>query len=406
MNGAKTIIKKELYRVFSDKKLIFSLFILPAVIVIGIYALMGQMINMMVDDQEAHTAVVYIQNLPEGVDGLDVYKEYAATAQITVIDAAADTTEIKADILNGDADLLVVFDKDFIEKTTSYSKQGDAVAGVELFYNTTGNYSSLAASNFSSTVLAGLQGQILYNRFGNMELLNAFNISETYIVNEDKANGEFLAMLLPYFITMMLFAGAMSLGVDAIAGEKERGTMASMLLTPIKRSEIVMGKLVSLGILSGISAIVYAVAMIVAMPLMSGVFGSDTSSLTNVHFNALQVVELIVIMLVMVYLYVALIALVSVLAKSVKEAGTYVSPLYILVIAGGLITMYQGGMEKSLQSFAIPIYGNALAIQNIMTNELTLAQFGMSVGGTLVLALLLTAGLTKAFNSEKIMFNA
>ena len=52
--------------------------------------------------------------------------------------------------------------------------------------------------------------------------------------------------MLPYFITILLFAGAMGLGVDMITGEKERGTMASLLVTPVKRSSIVLGKVFAL----------------------------------------------------------------------------------------------------------------------------------------------------------------
>ena len=64
----------------------------------------------------------------------------------------------------------------------------------------------------------------------------------------------------------MLFAGAMSLGVDAIT-EKGEGTLSSMLVAPI-RSEIVFGKLISLAILSGISATVYAISIVIAMPCL------------------------------------------------------------------------------------------------------------------------------------------
>ena len=96
------------------------------------------------------------------------------------------------------------------------------------------------------------------------------------------------------------------------------------------------------------------------------------------------------IMVVMVYLYVAVVAFVSVIAKSSKEATSYVSPIYIVVMLCGLMTMYSGGTEKALGTFAVPIYGNAGAIKNLMTNELTMEQFLLSVGGTLVCGIIFT----------------
>ena len=64
MKNAGIIIKKELNRVFGDKKLIFSLFLLPAVMVIGIYSLIGQLAGSMSKDIETHIPVVYLQNAP------------------------------------------------------------------------------------------------------------------------------------------------------------------------------------------------------------------------------------------------------------------------------------------------------------------------------------------------------
>lgn len=406
MNGVKAIIAKELRRVFFDKKMVFSLFILPAILVIGVYALMGQMLTSLQEDVEEHVAVVYLQNAPQEVKTIVGATGYDKMTELTYLEADAPVTEIESGIQMGAVDLLVVFEDNFIETIRSYQQAGDTLPKLLVCYNTTGNYSATAANNFGNIILSTLETQMLTERFGNLELLTVFQTETKIIVDEDKANGEYIAMMLPYLITFMLFAGAMSLGVDAIAGEKERGTMASMLLSPIKRQEIVFGKLGSLAILSGVSAVVYASSMLAAMPMMGGVLGAGEDAELTVKFSALQVVQLLVLMIIMVYLYVALVAFLAVIAKSSKEANTYVSPVYIVVMLCGMLTMFSGGKEKALGSFAIPVYGNALAIQNMLTNELTMEQFLFSAGGTLACGILLTVLLTKAFNSEKIMFNA
>lgn len=406
MNGVKAIIAKELRRVFFDKKMVFSLFVLPAILVIGIYFLIGQLVSGMLDDVEEHKAVVYVQNAPQEVKAIIAATEYDKSVDLSYLEVGASVTEVEADILSGEADILVIFENQFMENARNYAKAGDKMPKLTVCYNTTGNYSSAAANAFNDTILSVLETQMLTERFGNLELLTVFQTEAKIIVDEDKANGEFIAMLLPYFITFMLFVGAMSLGVDAIAGEKERGTMASMLLSPIKRQEIVLGKLASLAILSAISAIVYAGSMLVAMPMMTDSFAPGEEIPISVNFSVLQIVQLFVIMIVMVYLYVAVVAFVAVIAKSSKEATSYVSPIYIVVMLCGLMTLYSGGTEKSLGTFAVPVYGNALAIQNLLTNDLTMEQFMLSVGGTLFFGIVFTVLLTKAFNSEKVMFNA
>ena len=114
---------------------------------------------------------------------------------------------------------------------------------------------------------------------------------------------------------------------------------------------------------------------------------------------------LLVIMIVVVYLYVSVVALVAVLARTSKEANTYVMPAYIVVMLGSIMT-YAGSGDSKLINFFIPIYNSAVSIQNLLMGELTLAQFGATVATVVALAAFITFLITKAFNSEKIMFNA
>ena len=408
MGKSKIIMKKELTRVFGDKKLVFSLFLLPALLVIGIYFLMGQMMDSMSQDIEQHIAKVYVVNAPDTVKWLVEETQYVQTADITWFDTLEieQSKRIEEEILNGTTELMVCFEDGFEEKVATYQQQGDIIPHITVYYNTTGNYSAPAKSNFEMLVLQPYETMLLAERLGNLELLTVYQEETVVIVDEDKAGGEFLAMMLPYLITMLLFAGAMSLCVDAITGEKERGTMASMLLTPMKRSELVVGKLVALSILSSISAIVYAVAMIVAMPMMMSSITGEADMEISVSFSFSQMIQLVIIMVTLVYLYVAIVSVVSVIAKNTKEASTYVSPLYMLVLVLGMVTMFQGGQEKADILFAVPVYGSALAIQSLMTNELSWLQFGFTVAGTVLVAVIITFFITRAFHSEKIMFNA
>lgn len=407
MNGTKNIIKKELTRVFTDKKLIFSLFILPAVMIVGMYSLMGTLMNNMFNDIQAHVPSVYIQGAPH--DFSQFLESTGFEAELVYMKHSEDTQEIKDGILEGTKDLLVVFEEGFEDKVATYQVAGDPIPEVKTYYNSAEDYSTAARENFVSTVLHTYQQNILSDRLGNMEQLLVFYIDKdpetSKIVNEKKEDGRLFGMLLPFLINIMLFAGAMGLGVDAITGEKERGTLSSMLVSPISRGEIVFGKLISLAILSSISAAVYAVSIVVAMPLLyKGVTQGAIGSM-GLQFTIPEIIQLLVIMLVVVYLYVSLVALVAVMAKTSKEANTYVMPVYIVVMLGSIMT-YSGTGDTKLLNFFIPIYNSAVSIQNLLMGELTMAQFGATVGTVLLLAVIVTSLITKAFNSEKVMFNA
>ena len=409
MKGAGIIIRKELKRVFSDRKLVFSLFILPAILMIGIYSLMGNLIKSMESDITEHISEVYVVNADDGFKQTAKNIQYEQGANVHYLsdsEYAAQKADLEEKMLNADIQLIVVFDKGFESTVSAYTKAGDAIPQVNVYYNSAENYSTQAYSVFSG-LLSDYRTNLLAQRLGDLEQLNVFTQNDQLIVKEAKANNRFISMMLPYLITMLLFAGAMSVGVDAIAGEKERGTLASMLLSPVSRDAIVVGKLVSMAILSSLSAIVYAVSMIVAMSVMGSTMGDlAANGFGNVSFGPTQCLMLLAIMLVMVYLYVAIIGILAVLAKDVKTASTYISPVYIVVIIAGMLTMFNSGKAIPTARYAIPIYGNALAIADLCSNELTSVNFLASIGGTLILAIIITFAVGRAFNSEKIMFNA
>ena len=140
------------------------------------------------------------------------------------------------------------------------------------------------------------------------------------IKDEDKVNGKVLGMMLPYFITILLFAGAMGLGVDMITGEKERGTMASLLVTPVKRSSIVLGKVFALMALTGISSVIYVAAMVACMPIMAKTMGGNIGDGFKISMDVKQIIMLGALLIALSFLYSTLIALVSDFCK-INERG-------------------------------------------------------------------------------------
>ncbi len=406
MKDIRMIFKKEFDRVFKDRKLVFSLFILPAIIMVGLYSLIGNLASGINRDIKEHVSIVYMQNTPDDIKALISQTGYDKTADITFL--AKDATgidKIEADILEGNADLLVTFDDGFTDKIAKF-KNGDAVPGIKVGVNTAKDYSSQAYQNFTSYIANPYKEAIIANRIGGAEQLKVFDVNLNRIVNEDEENGQFLAMLIPYLITFLIFASAMSIVIDAIAGEKERGTMARLLLTPLKRRNLAIGKIIALAALSIISAIVYALSMVVAMPMMMKTVTGGAAVDFSIHISPAQILMLVVLLIMLAYLYVSLIAALSIRAKDVKTASSLVSPLYIVIMVAALTTMFTTSKTPADYVFMIPVYGTALSVQKIMTNSLEATQFLFSFLGNFVLAALCTFSVTKSFNSEKVMFNA
>ncbi|PKM52592.1 MAG: hypothetical protein CVV02_00205 [Firmicutes bacterium HGW-Firmicutes-7] len=401
------IISKELKRVFSDRRLVISTFVIPAISIYVLYSLMGNMMGNVLGDIERHTSIVYVSNAPQSFSNyFDTVKD---TYNMEVDFGDYDKNEFTERIRSGEVDLLVEFEDQFDAKVASYSDSNQSPE-IMTFSNPSEDYSNEAKNNFVFDILEGYEKEILTDRFGNINYVKAFDVDatnqESAILDEKKAAASGLGMIVPMILAIILFAGAMGIGMDTIAGEKERGTMATLLLTPIPRETIALGKVIGLGIVAIISAACSFGAIIASLPNMLSSFGGEGVGPIGLSFSILQYVQLFVIMITLVGIYVGLICLISVRARSVKEAGTYMAPIYMIIMIAAFSTMFSKSGGVALYKFAIPVYGSVTAIKEMFSFELSLMEFGVTSGVSIIVTAIIIKLITKTFNDEKVMFNA
>ena len=399
MREIKTIFEKEMARIFKEKKMVFSVFFLPVISMIGMIMLMGYLANNMTEDIQNHQTVVYMENESEAFRAFLDKQDFHMT--IEQISTPQERQEVEEAIRQGNADLLIEFPEQFDEKVAAYTS-GDAVPQVKTFFNPSEDYSD-DAQNTISMVLETYRQEMLEERLGDLDTIAVFTVNsdnEEMIVQDDqRASGKAIGTMLPYFVTLLLFAGAMGIGVDMVAGEKERGTMASLLMTPIKRSSIALGKVFALMSLSGLSAAISIVSMVICMPMMLNMDGGETMSMTLTLSQGLMLGGLVV---AVAFLYSTIIALVSVFAKDIKEATSYIMPVYMLVMVLGIMTMFQTGKTADV-AFFVPIYNTAVVMGGILAQETTVFQYAVTFGITMGISLLLIGLIVRAFKSEKVM---
>ena len=187
----------------------------------------------MENDVKSHAPIVYLQNAPEGVE--QYLKAYNEKMDLRTVD---DEQKVTEEIRDGSADLWIAFPQDFLEQIEVY-KTGDEIPQIKVYYNPSKSIRQAAYEGVAGGCLEVYRQALLSERVGDMQSLTVFTVNsdnpDMVIQDEQKAGGKALGMMLPYFVTILLFAGAMGLGTDMVAGEKERGTMASMLVAPIKK---------------------------------------------------------------------------------------------------------------------------------------------------------------------------
>lgn len=403
--GFKVIFSKELKRVFGDKKMVFSLFILPIILIAGIYGMMFFLVDKQKSSINEHVSEVFVQNMPDNFSEL---MSKHTECNINVIPAGESADTYKDKLLDGTYDLVVVFPENFYENF----KNADATStlpDIKTFYNPSEDNSGEARTRFTETYLEEYKQLLLNERFGSLNYAMVFSVdadNPDMIVQDDgKATGKILGTIIPYLITILIFGGAMGLGVDTIAGEKERGTIANLLISPIKRVDIIMGKIAALAIVSVLSAGVYVISFIGSAVVLSKKSGmGEMFNRLSLNFTSLQIVQFVVLLLGLVLLYVGIIGFVSLMAKNIKEAQSFIMPVYIIVMFAGMITMYSGDVTSG--SYMIPVYNTSAAFKGIFERTITMNQYLTSTIITYAFAGVMVCLMAKAMNSEKIMLNA
>ena len=397
MREIRLICKKELSRVLTDRKMLFSVFLLPAIIMVVVMNVMTSFSKNLENDVKSHAPIVYLQSAPEGVE--QYLKAYNEKMDLRTMD---DEQKVTEEIRDGSADLWIAFPQDFLEQIEVY-KTGDEIPQIKVYYNPSEEYSQAAYEGVAGGCLEVYRQALLSERVGDMQSLTVFTVNsdnpDMVIQDEQKAGGKALGMMLPYFVTILLFAGAMGLGTDMVAGEKERGTMASMLVAPIKRSSIVLGKVFALMIISGISSVVYVAVMVGFLPQMMGAYGSEGLGLS---LEVGQVLMMAFLLIAIAFLYSGIIVLISVFAKDTKEASSYIMPVYMLILILGIATMFT---TQNIENwyYAVPVFNTALALQGILTGDVSVMQYAVTLAETLILGMILITVIAKAFESEKVM---
>ncbi|MBR6222750.1 MAG: ABC transporter permease [Lachnospiraceae bacterium] len=427
MQTIKTIFFKELKRILSDKRMILSLYILPLFMWAIIFTASVFFLSVNEKDQKAHKAVVTIYNAPESFKHFLEEKvasdnEEKTNLTNTELDYKIGNEITEAEdqsIKDKQLDLVVVFEEEFDSKVALSYSEGEIISdiidipGIKLYYNPSSDYSSNAYTNLAG-IIDDYRKECQKERFGSVDVARVFSVESETIKDENKANGEMLGMALPYMITILLFAGVMSLGIDMIAGEKERGTLAPLLLAPINRTHIIIAKMAALLVLSFLSAMVYILSILLALPVIIGIYLNnpdlvDSAKTTNeisvsgsIHFEGWQVLSVALIIIVMLLLYVALVNLIAVFSKNVREGSNYVTPLYMLVMISGMSTIY-GSPNVNEVIYFIPFYGGLIAMKNILGQNISTFSIVASIGVHLILGISAIIIAARAFSSPKVL---
>ena len=220
-----------------------------------------------------------------------------------------------------------------------------------------------------------------------------------------------LAFVVPMLMLSFLLNGGMATALDSTAGEKERGTLESLLVTPVRRGEVVAGKLLATTLMSlatgffsllgflgtGLVTALLTRRNVVDAETMQAMGGQLTLTLGSLVAMAL------VVMSVALLISAVLVAL-SIYARSYKEAQTYVSPLSLLIVFPAVLLQFADFLKVGDWLYAVPLFGSMIAILDVVKGQITPGHTLAAVASNLLGTALLGWLAWRSFGREEVIF--
>ena len=387
-----TIIKKEFARFFGDRQLIFTAVIMPGLLIYLIYSLIGTGVNSMISDSENQQITLQVENMPESMS--EMLLSY--NSPVCKIELKSISDEDIKMLENKEVNALMIrFPADFDQQVENYySLETESIPNIEIYYNSANIASKMIYEKLYESIMS-------FERGYQINESSEEGPTEKYDVATDSIDSMIWSKILPMLIMMMLFSGVMAIAPSSIAGEKERGTIATLLVTPMKRNDLALGKIVSLSCIALLSGTSSFIGIALSLPNMIQTESAELG--LNYTFN--DYIALMFIIFASVLIMASAVSLLSALAKDVKNAGTMITPFMLVVMVCGLMPLMQESASENPAVYAIPFYNSIEAMTAVFAHKLHWGFVTITLGANSAFTAIATWALTKMFNSEKVMFS-
>jgi len=381
MNNTMYILKKELREVFPDKQSLAMMLIIPFMIplmLIGLSFLFDVKTDINISD---YNKIGIAYELSE------IENKLLAEMNFEIINQSE--KELNDKFLKEDIYLYLT------KKDNNYI----------INYDPSNEYSSYAASyveQYLNQYKLFLQSQLLASENVNSEeIFNVLKITENVL----EKNSFYTSYMLNFaflFIIMAIVISATYPATDATAGEKERGTLETLLTLPIKSRDIILGKLLSVTISSIITGILSLLLALISFRFANNKFSIYENSPLVLSFDA-TILSIFVIIFLALFVSGLCIAIAS-LSKSFKEAQSALTPLTFICFFPGMISFMIGFKTNAFYAI-IPFLNYSMIFTDISNGIINIFHIILMFISTIIYIIIVIFIITKQYKSEKILFS-
>lgn len=374
------ILKKELREVFRDKKSLAMMLIIPIfipLIMLGMSALFDMQTN---KDIEEYNKIGFAYDLS------DVEKQIAEQMNIEVINGTED--ELKTKYENGEINLYITQNANTYTINNDNSDNSSYAKGLmEEYFNAYKQY---------------LQQDYLQNQGVNPDAVFNIITVEENVFEEDNYFGNYIKNYAFLFIIMAITVSATYPATDTTAGEKERGTLETLLTFPIKSRDIIVGKFLSVSMSSIVTGLISFALAIVALFISKDMFTIYEG--VDIMYSMPSIIFAIVVIIAYSFFISGLCISIASTSKTFKEAQSALTPLTFISFFPSFIVFMVGVQTTPILSL-IPFLNYTMIFTDIAAGNINLVNIALMAVSTIVYIALIFTYIIKQYKSEKVLFS-
>lgn len=386
---------KELRDLLRDRRTLRSIVLVPLVIMPALVQVMTRTARSL---SATASAEVFVIQVLGGTDSPGTVAQLGADSKLRIAPATDDWRQLIADKKIRAAVRLP-------DQFESALKTG--TAGPVTIFTYEGEFRSGYAAAELEGFFRRLSDRVVQQRLADRglppALIKPFATHRENVAPAAKVAGNRVGGLVPYLIVMLCLTGALYPAIDLTAGEKERGTMETLLCSPLARTEIVLGKFLMVLTCSCASVVLACISMFLSFQLGGPKTASGAAALGLTHVDPAGMVGVLVMILPVAVLFSALLLTLGLWARNAREAMSYIGPLMFLVVVPAAVGLLPG-IDLNARYALVPILNLSLACHEMLTgvwhwHYLALIFASMSVYAAAALALAV-----RMFNREAVVF--
>ena len=421
----KTLVKKEMLDVFRDKKTVFIMLVIPIILYPLIFLGAMQLMTFISSSMEKNNYKIVVaaedegrflhkledfrQNGRESAEGV-VQTDSEASGAETQETAEEEEQSYEITIVDSDSitDYETALNEEEIDVYISGGPQ-DGRMQYDVYYLSSADNSSYAAGlimDVFDALKEDLSKQMIADEGLDVQaVLEPIAYARQDIASSEQSIGSIMGSILPFMLVISLLMGTMYPAIDTTAGERERGTLETILTLPVTNRQLIVSKFITVALIGIISALLNILSMGAITFYMYKMLDMQTDMGS---FDLAKFIPAILVCILAVFafsLFISAVAMcVTSFAKSYKEANNYITPLMLVVMFVGYVGFIPN-IELTQTMAMVPVANICLLVKNMLLFKVDYAAISIVLLSNVAYAVIAILFLSKIYDSEAILFS-